>query len=144
MVCRDRARKPVSPLKCNVQDTELADAMAELSTEPGIKDRESVKDVLDGLRAYTERHYNRLEKTSEERFVLLWALQQMDGVGGERVGHSSSDEVCMVEFLCDVVVPIEYAWIAGHGFEWFVQVGAIRWSGLGKIGRANSIGGPCH
>ena len=66
----------------NVQDAELADAMAELSTEPGIKDRESVKDVLDGLKAYTERHYTRLEKTSEERFVLLWALHQMDEVGG--------------------------------------------------------------
>ena len=66
----------------NVQDAELADAMAELSTEQGPRDRESVKDVLDGLRAYTERHYARLEKTSEERFVLLWALQQMDEVGG--------------------------------------------------------------
>jgi U3 small nucleolar RNA-associated protein 13 len=65
------------------QDGELADAMANLSTEPGVRDRESVKDVLDGLKAYTERHYARLEKMGEERFVLLWALQQMDGVGGE-------------------------------------------------------------
>jgi U3 small nucleolar RNA-associated protein 13 len=64
------------------QDGELADAMANLSTEPGVRDRESVKDVLDGLKAYTERHYARLEKMGEERFVLLWALQQMDGVGG--------------------------------------------------------------
>lgn len=66
----------------NVQDAELADAMAQLSTEPGIRDRESVKDVLDGLKAYTERHYARLDKMGEERFVLLWALQQMDVVGG--------------------------------------------------------------
>jgi U3 small nucleolar RNA-associated protein 13 len=61
---------------------ELADAMANLNTHGEVRDRESVKDVLDGLRAYTERHYSRLEKTSEERFVLLWALQQMDEVGG--------------------------------------------------------------
>ena len=66
------------------QDEELVDAMAELDT--GTRDRaggkESVKDVVDGLKAYTERHYSRLEKLAEERFVLLWALQQMDEVGG--------------------------------------------------------------
>jgi U3 small nucleolar RNA-associated protein 13 len=39
-----------------------------------------VKDVLDGLKAYSDRHYQRLEKSSEERFVLLWALDQMDDV----------------------------------------------------------------
>ena len=64
------------------QNSELVDAMAQLSTDTGPRDKESVKDVLDGLKAYTERHYTRLEKTSEERFVLLWALQQMDEVGG--------------------------------------------------------------
>ena len=39
---------------------------------------ESVKDVLDGLRAYTDKHYTRLEKMAEERHVLLWTLQMMD------------------------------------------------------------------
>jgi U3 small nucleolar RNA-associated protein 13 len=63
-------------------NVELADAMARLNTDGEVRDKESVKDVLDGLIAYTERHYSRLEKTSEERFVLLWALQQMDEVGG--------------------------------------------------------------
>jgi U3 small nucleolar RNA-associated protein 13 len=76
------------------QDVELADAMAQLSTEPGIRDRESVKDVLDGLKAYTERHYTRLEKMGEERFVLLWALQQMDGVGsGDGVVNGHVGEI---------------------------------------------------
>lgn len=86
----------------NVQDAELADAMAELSTEPGVKDRESVKEVLDGLKAYTEKRYTRLEKTSEERFVLLWALQQMDEVaGGDGVvdgltnGHAEEDKLML-------------------------------------------------
>ncbi len=71
------------------QDREaLVEAMADLSTREQQRERrgkESLKDVLDGLRAYTERHYSRLEKTAEERFVLLWALQQMDevGVGGD-------------------------------------------------------------
>ena len=39
---------------------------------------ESVKDVLDGLKAYTERHYGRLEKMAEERWVLDWTLRQME------------------------------------------------------------------
>ncbi|KAK3718300.1 U3 small nucleolar RNA-associated protein 13 [Vermiconidia calcicola] len=63
-------------------DVELTDAMAELSTNDRAKSKESVKDVVDALKAYTERHYARLEKTAEERFVLLWALQQMDDVAG--------------------------------------------------------------
>ncbi|KXL43720.1 hypothetical protein M433DRAFT_258 [Acidomyces richmondensis BFW] len=61
-------------------DGHLAGAMAELSTKQGGK--ESMKDVLDGLTAYTQRHCERLERTSEERYVLLWTLQQMDSVGG--------------------------------------------------------------
>lgn len=70
-------------------DGELADAMVELSTKE--KSKESVKDVLDGLKAYTQRHYERLEKTSEERFVLLWALQQMDDVGGDALSTGLSN-----------------------------------------------------
>ncbi|KAK4500429.1 hypothetical protein PRZ48_008618 [Zasmidium cellare] len=64
-------------------DEELAGAMAQLSTKDKIQSKESVKDVLDALKAYTDRHYARLEKTSEERFVLQWALGQMDDVSGE-------------------------------------------------------------
>ena len=80
------------------QDQELVDALGELSTKDARAGKESVKDVLDGLRVYTERHYARLEKVSEERFVLLWALQQMDDVvGGTEVtngltnGHREED-----------------------------------------------------
>ncbi|SMR55056.1 unnamed protein product [Zymoseptoria tritici ST99CH_1E4] len=76
-----KRRKPVpgDEQQENV-DEALAGAMAELSTKE--KSKESVKDVVDALKAYTERHYNRLEKTGEERFVLLWALGQMDDVSG--------------------------------------------------------------
>ncbi len=70
---------------------ELEDAMAQVAIENdgnggGTKSKESVKDVVDALKAYTERHYARLEKTAEERFVLLWALQEMDAVGGADAG----------------------------------------------------------
>ncbi|KAF2156830.1 WD40 repeat-like protein [Myriangium duriaei CBS 260.36] len=47
---------------------------------------ENVRDVLDGLKAYTDKHYGRLEKMAEERFVLVWTLQMMDDtVGGDSV-----------------------------------------------------------
>jgi U3 small nucleolar RNA-associated protein 13 len=65
-------------------EEDLAGAMQALEVKE--KSKESMKDVLDGLKAYTQRHYDRLEKTSEERFVLLWALQQMDAVGGAAGG----------------------------------------------------------
>lgn len=81
-----RKRRKSTQLGSTV-DEGLADAMADLTTEEDGKGRskESVKDVLDGLKAYTERHYARLERTAEERFVLLWAVQQMSdvGMGGE-------------------------------------------------------------
>ncbi|WPH03642.1 small nucleolar ribonucleoprotein-like protein complex subunit [Acrodontium crateriforme] len=67
-------------------NADLTEAMASLSTS---KSKESVKDVLDGLKAYTERHYARLTKTAEERFVLTWALQQMDDVSGEEINGGS-------------------------------------------------------
>lgn len=86
------------------QDEDLVESMAELSTRERAQSKESVKDVFDALKAYTERHYSRLEKTADERFVLLWALQQMDEVGGGDVeltngmvnGHRE-EEVMMVD-----------------------------------------------
>ncbi|PIA90682.1 putative U3 small nucleolar RNA-associated protein 13 [Cercospora beticola] len=61
-------------------DEALAGAMAETNLQDKVKSKESVKDVLDALKAYSDRHYQRLDKTSEERYVLLWALGQMDDV----------------------------------------------------------------
>lgn len=73
-------RKRKQMVAAEDEDEVLAGAMAETTLQEKAKSKESVKDVLDGLKAYSERHYQRLEKTSEERFVLLWALGQMDDV----------------------------------------------------------------
>ena len=86
---RNRRRK-AAVVEDEEVDGGLTDAMAELSTKE--KNKESVKDVLDGLKAYTQRHYERLERTSEERFVLLWALQQMDSVGGDALTNGNREE----------------------------------------------------
>ncbi|KAK5111573.1 hypothetical protein LTR62_004869 [Meristemomyces frigidus] len=81
LTLRDRRRNKLE-LEENVDaDGELAEGMKEVALRDKGK-QESMKDVLDGLRAYTQRHVERAEKVGEERFVLLWALQQMDGVGG--------------------------------------------------------------
>ncbi|EMC91256.1 hypothetical protein BAUCODRAFT_39412 [Baudoinia panamericana UAMH 10762] len=85
---RDRRRKAVA-----TSEDELVDGMAELSTtrEGAAAKKESVKDVVDALKSYTQRHYERLERVSEERFVLLWALQQMDEVGGVGAGDARTN-----------------------------------------------------
>ncbi|EME80061.1 uncharacterized protein MYCFIDRAFT_177042 [Pseudocercospora fijiensis CIRAD86] len=73
----NRRRKAAVPQE---EEDELSAAMAQLTAQDKMKSKESVKDVNDALKAYTERHYQRLEKTSEERYVLLWAVRQMDDV----------------------------------------------------------------
>nr|POE63159.1 putative u3 small nucleolar rna-associated protein 13 [Quercus suber] len=89
----------------DVVNEELATAMAELNTATDDRSTESVKDVLDGLKAYTERHVTRAQKTSEERFVLLWALQQMSDIGGggggvdDRMGINGGGEDGMMMIL---------------------------------------------
>ena len=37
---------------------------------------------MEGLKAYTQKHCDRLDRASDERFVLVWALEQMDGSTG--------------------------------------------------------------
>lgn len=92
---RKRRKTPIPAIDEEVNG-DLAQAMGTLSTKE--KTQESVKDVLDGLKAYTERHYQRLDKMSEERFVLLWALQQMDGVAaGGALDGIKNDDVMMLE-----------------------------------------------
>lgn len=45
-------------------------------------DRKSkMKEILDGLRAYTERHYQRMEETIDESFLIDYTLQEMDQIG---------------------------------------------------------------
>ena len=62
-------------------------------TTPETGQQESVKDVLDGLKAYTERHQTRLQRLEEEGFVLCWALEQMDQVGGGQLAPPLGDGV---------------------------------------------------
>lgn len=55
-------------------------------TGPRARARENVGDVLDALRAYTERHYRRVEELVEESYLLEFTLREMDDVGGAGAG----------------------------------------------------------
>jgi U3 small nucleolar RNA-associated protein 13 len=41
-----------------------------------------VKDVLDALKAYTERHYRRMEELIDESYLVEFTLREMDGFTG--------------------------------------------------------------
>ncbi|KAM4056247.1 utp13 specific WD40 associated domain-containing protein [Hirsutella rhossiliensis] len=44
----------------------------------GARGQKSLKDVLHGLRAYTERHYKRMEELVDESYLVEYTLQEMD------------------------------------------------------------------
>lgn len=57
-----------------------------------------IKEVLEGLSAYTERHYRRLEDLMDESHLVEYTLRQMDDVlgggrGVEEVNHVNGDAV---------------------------------------------------
>lgn len=49
-----------------------------------------MKDVLQALTAYTERHYRRIEELSDESYLVEWVLGEMDG--GVALGGLSIDD----------------------------------------------------
>ncbi|KAF4511068.1 hypothetical protein G6O67_002902 [Ophiocordyceps sinensis] len=44
----------------------------------GARGQKSLKDVLHGLRVYTERHYKRMEELVDESYLVEYTLQEMD------------------------------------------------------------------
>jgi U3 small nucleolar RNA-associated protein 13 len=63
----------------------------------------SLKEVLDALRVYTERHYKRMEELVDESYLVEYTLREMDGLGllgdGEGVngiGRDAELDVIMV------------------------------------------------
>lgn len=47
----------------------------------GGKAERSLKEVIDALRAYTERHYKRMEELIDESYLVEYTLREMDGLG---------------------------------------------------------------
>lgn len=44
-----------------------------------------IKDVVDGLKAYTERHYKRMEELVDESYLVEYTLREMDSLGTDDV-----------------------------------------------------------
>ena len=58
----------------------------------------SLREVLEGLRAYSERHFNRVSDLCDESFLLEFTLREMDEVIGPDVnGSSKAEDVLMLE-----------------------------------------------
>jgi len=58
----------------------------------------TMKEVLDGLKAYTERHYRRMEDLIDESYLVEYTLREMDEVWGEGgvVRNGAGEDVVMV------------------------------------------------
>jgi len=42
----------------------------------------NIKELLEGLRVYTDRHYKRLEELIDESYLVDFTLREMDAIGG--------------------------------------------------------------
>lgn len=57
----------------------------------GSRGEKSLKDVLHGLRVYTERHYKRMEELVDESYLVEYTLQEMDSLAPTLQGDVSSN-----------------------------------------------------
>ncbi|KAH9860391.1 hypothetical protein J1614_011722 [Plenodomus biglobosus] len=62
-----------------------ASRLAGLRPQGKVAAKASLKDVLDAIRAYSERHYKRIEELVDESYLLDFTLREMDEVWGEDV-----------------------------------------------------------
>lgn len=46
----------------------------------GMKGQKSLKEVLDALKVYTERHYKRIEELEDESYIIEYTLREMDAL----------------------------------------------------------------
>lgn len=79
-----------------------ASRLAGLRPQGKVGAKGSLKDVLDAIRAYSERHYKRIEELVDESYLLDFTLREMDEVGGEV--KSFSNGASLVGFERDVVM----------------------------------------
>ncbi|PLB54473.1 putative small nucleolar ribonucleo protein complex subunit [Aspergillus steynii IBT 23096] len=73
--------------------TELASASMAKRGDNG-RTAAGMKDILQALAAYTERHYRRVEELTDESYLVEWVLGEMDGgMGLGALNAPGSDEV---------------------------------------------------
>jgi U3 small nucleolar RNA-associated protein 13 len=62
----------------------------------GARGQRSLKDVLQGLRVYTERHYKRMEELVDESYLVEYTLQEMDSLAPLEDGDRVMGDTAMV------------------------------------------------
>jgi U3 small nucleolar RNA-associated protein 13 len=70
-----------------------ASVFTELRPSGGNKDiggGGGVKDIIDALKSYTERHYRRIEELMDESYVVEYTLREMDEISFANGGGDSS------------------------------------------------------
>jgi U3 small nucleolar RNA-associated protein 13 len=60
-----------------------ASRLAALRPQGKVGAKGSLKDILDAVRVYSERHYKRVEELVDESYLLDFTLREMDEVAGE-------------------------------------------------------------
>lgn len=60
-----------------------ASRLASLRPQGKVGAKGSLKDVLDAIKVYSERHYKRVEELVDESYLLDFTLKEMDEVAGE-------------------------------------------------------------
>jgi len=60
-----------------------ASKLANLRPQGKVGAKGSLKDVLDAIKAYSERHYKRVEELVDESYLLDFTLREMDEVAGD-------------------------------------------------------------
>jgi U3 small nucleolar RNA-associated protein 13 len=64
-----------------------------------------MKDIMQALAAYTERHYRRVEELVDDRYLVEWVLGEMDGgVGLGGLRHLTVGDVSEEEHEKDVIM----------------------------------------
>ncbi|EFE32163.1 uncharacterized protein ARB_01054 [Trichophyton benhamiae CBS 112371] len=72
---------------------ELADRKYVLPNDGKSGKSAAMKDILEALAAYTERHYRRIEELVDESYLVEWVLGEMDGgVGSAAPALNGTDE----------------------------------------------------
>jgi len=64
----------------------------------------NVKEVLDALRVYTDRHYKRLEELIDESYLVDYTLREMDALGTDSAAVNGDGRVDGIASGADVVM----------------------------------------
>ncbi len=79
-----------------------ASRLASLRPQGKVGAKGSLKDILDAVRAYSERHYKRVEELVDESYLLDFTLREMDDIFGDV--KPTANGASLIGFERDVIM----------------------------------------